>query len=448
MEINFDGIVGPTHTYGGLSYGNIASVSHKTSKSSPRKAVLQGLQKMKSIADFGLLQGLLPPQERPDLEIAKCLGFTGTDAQILDRAWKTSPEVLISLCSASAMWTANAATIAPSADSEDQKVHFTAANLMNKFHRSIEAKTTTRLLQKIFSDSRFFAHHEALPSGGAVFSDEGAANHTRLCQTHGGPGVHFFVFGKSVFESSAYPEPKTFPARQTLEASKAIARLHRLDAEAVVFAQQNPAAIDAGAFHNDVVAVGNQNVLFFHQEAFAATHPILDELNRKLQKRSGVGLIPIEVKATQVSLLDAIRSYLFNSQLLTKPNGDMILIAPHECQATPSVAAYLKELIESKTTPIREAHFFDLKQSMQNGGGPACLRLRVTLTDQEQSHAHAGVFLSNDLYLKLCNWGSRHYREELTTDDLRDPALLMESRNALDDLTQILNLGSVYSFQN
>ncbi|WP_417895004.1 N-succinylarginine dihydrolase, partial [Bacillus inaquosorum] len=93
---------------------------------------------------------------------------------------------------------------------------------------------------------------------------------TRLCRAYGEAGVELFVYGRSAFDVSQ-PAPKRYPARQTLEASQAIARLHGLGDESAVFIQQNPDVIDQGVFHNDVIAVGNQNVLFFHQQAFLHT---------------------------------------------------------------------------------------------------------------------------------------------------------------------------------
>src|SRR5690554_1825766 len=238
VEANFDGLVGPTHNYAGLSWGNVASKSNVHAVSNPREAALQGLAKMKRLADRGYTQGILPPHERPHIPTLRSLGFEGTDAQILNKAAKTNPAILAAVTSASCMWTANAATVSPSADTRDHRVHFTPANLSAKFHRSIEHIVTGRLLKAMFTDECYFAHHSALPSV-SHFGDEGAANHTRLCSTYGDPGVELFVYGQAAFNESA-PAPVKYPARQTLEASRAIARLHGLDDRHAVFAQQNP----------------------------------------------------------------------------------------------------------------------------------------------------------------------------------------------------------------
>jgi len=443
-EINFDGLVGPTHNYAGLSFGNVASMSHRAQFSNPREAARQGLAKMKALADLGLGQAVLPPQMRPDVVTLRQLGFSGDDATVLTRALKESPEILSACASASAMWTANAATVSPSADTADGRVHFTPANLVAKFHRSIEPATTARVLRAIFADPAHFAHHEPLPNTPA-FGDEGAANHTRLGGDHGAPGVEFFVYGRHAFGVGS-AEPKHFPARQTLEASRAVARRHGLAPEACVFAQQDPAAIDAGAFHNDVVAVGNQYVLFYHERAFLESDSLMAALSRLVQTRAGRAFVPIMVPEHAVSLSDAVRSYLFNSQLITLPDGQMTLVAPRECLENERVRAFVDRMLASGG-PITTVRHFDLRQSMNNGGGPACLRLRVVLNEAEKAASNPRVMMTPALFARLMDWIERHYRDRLTLADLGDPALLRESQAALDEVTQILGLGSVYPFQ-
>ncbi|RML30123.1 N-succinylarginine dihydrolase [Pseudomonas savastanoi pv. glycinea] len=443
FEVNFDGLVGPTHNYGGLSYGNVASQSNSQACSNPKEAALQGLAKMKALMDLGFTQGVLAPQERPDVAGLRQLGFIGSDEQVIEKAARQDMPLLVASCSASSMWVANAATVSPSADTADGRVHFTAANLNCKYHRSIEHPTTSRVLGAMFADAKHFAHHPALPPV-AQFGDEGAANHTRFCQDYGQPGVEFFVFGRSAFDTR-YPAPQKYPARQTLEASRAVARLHGLSEGGVVYAQQNPAVIDQGVFHNDVIAVGNGEVLFYHEDAFLNTEPMLNELRDKLG-RVGGQLRAICVPRAEVSVQDAVRSYLFNSQLLSRPDGSMLLIVPQECQANASVWAYLQRLI-ADDSPVAQVKVFDLKQSMQNGGGPACLRLRVALKETELAAVNPGVIMTAPLYDTLTQWVDRHYRDRMSENDLADPRLLSECRTALDELTQILKLGAVYPFQ-
>ncbi|ALA25590.1 succinylarginine dihydrolase [Piscirickettsia salmonis] len=441
FEVNFDGIVGPSHNYGALSFGNVASIASGSGVSQPKQAALQGLKKMKALHDLGLKQAVLPPHDRPHISTLRQLGFRGSDGEVLVQAATVAPEVFAACCSASSMWTANAATVSPSADSFDGKVHFTPANLSNKFHRSIEYLTTARALKAIFTDTRYFHHHDALPLSD-YFGDEGAANHTRFCQDYNDPGVQLFVFGRYGFKQSSFTAAK-FPARQSYEASAAISRLHQLSADKVVFAQQHPDMIDAGVFHNDVISVGNKNVMLYHENAFVDTDLVIEALTSKFL---GENFYPLKVKNNEVSVNDAVKSYLFNSQLVSVSHDQMIIIAPQECYENKAVHQWLMRAVEADN-PIRDVKFFDLKQSMKNGGGPACLRLRVVLTEQELAAMNSSVLLTDELYHTLVHWVERHYRDELVTDNLQEVKLLEESYVALNELTEILNLGAIYSFQ-
>ncbi|WP_136254214.1 N-succinylarginine dihydrolase [Onishia niordana] len=440
-EVNFDGLVGPTHNYSGLAHGNVASMSHGGLVSNPREGALQGLAKMKSLMDAGYAQGVLPPQQRPDIGALRELGFSGSDGEVLARAAKEAPQLLRAVCSASSMWTANAGTVTPSVDASDGRVHFTPANLQSSFHRYLEPQTTGRVLAAMFKHDDHFAHHPVLPATPA-FSDEGAANHTRLCGAYGEPGVHLFVYGRQAFGGDGI-EPKRYPARQTLEASQAVARQHGLTDDQTVFAQQHPGAIDAGVFHNDVIAVGNGPVLLYHAKAFRDEEGTLDELRAKM----ATPLIPVRVPEEAVSLEDAVGSYLFNSQLLSNPDGSMTLVVPGECQENEAVWRTIQDLLIAGANPINEVLVKDVKQSMRNGGGPACLRLRVALSDAERAAVTGRVLLNDGLYGDLTAWVERHYRDRLAVEDLADPQLAVETLTALDELTRILEIGSVYPFQ-
>jgi succinylarginine dihydrolase len=319
-------------------------------------------------------------------------------------------------------------------------VHFTPANLIANLHRSIEATQTKVILRKIFSDAAFFAHHDPLP-GAIEMADEGAANHTRLSRAHGATGLQVFTYGRAALDTK---RPRRFAGRQTLEASTAVARAHHLHPERTLFVRQNPKAIDAGVFHNDVVAVGNLDVLFYHEAAMERADA--RRIAKQFKKVASHKLNLIEVKERTMSLKEAVDSYLFNSQLVSLPSGGMALVVPSECQEKPKIQRYLDRLLR-RGTPIREVHFVDVRQSMQNGGGPACLRLRVVLTEPQMMRMHAGVMLTNALYDRLSQWVSRHYRVDLAPQELADPKLLVESRDGLDELTRILQLGNIYGFQ-
>jgi succinylarginine dihydrolase len=436
-EVNFDGLVGLTHHYAGLSFGNEASTKHRDRVSNPRLAAKQGLLKMKALSDAGFPQAVIPPQERPHVGVLRQLGYSGSDEQVVEKVATQSPQLLSAVSSASSMWVANAATVCPSADALDGKVHFTVANLNNKFHRSIEAPTTEAVLRAIFRDDQAFAVHGALPQV-AMMGDEGAANHNRFGGEYGEPGVQMFVYGR---EEGGNTAPGRYPARQTLEASQAVARLNQVSPRQVVFAQQNPAVIDLGVFHNDVIAVSNRQVLFCHELAFMQQQSVLANLSARVP-----GFMALEVPDSEVSVADAVETYLFNSQLLSRNDGSMVLVLPQESHDHPGVWRYLNKLL-AQDNPISELKVFDLRESMSNGGGPACLRLRVVLNDAEQRAVNPAVMMNDALFHALENWIDRYYRDKLRQADLADPLLLRENREALDTLTQLLRLGSVYPFQ-
>jgi len=412
VEINFDGIIGPSHNYSGLSLGNLAAAAHAGEVSHPREAALQGLAKMRHNLALGLAQGFLLPLPRPS---AKFLGALAAMPE-------TDPALTAAAWSASAMWAANAATVSPAPDCADGMCHVTPANLVTMPHRSHEWPDTLRQLALAFADKQHFAvHPPILPT----FGDEGAANHMRMCASHDAPGLEVFVYGR-------FGGP--FPARQNEQASRAIARGHGLDPARVLFVEQSADAIAAGAFHNDVVAVANERVLFCHEQAFAQP----DETYAAIRAALPEAEIVI-VSASAVSLADAVASYLFNAQLVTLPVGGMALIVPTEAANRPAVARYLADLVEGNG-PIREVLPVDVRQSMANGGGPACLRLRVVaepatidprfLLDEGKAEVIADVIAS-------------HWPEAIAPGDLTSPALASQVVHARQTLLHALELGEL-----
>ncbi len=435
-EYQFDGLCGPTHNYGGLSLGNLASTKHRGLVSNPRAALFQGLEKMKFVSSLGVGQALLPPQERPSLRVLRSLGFTGSDAEVIAQAAKSNEHLLRLVSSSSSMWTANAATVCPSADAGDRNLHFVPANLESMFHRSIEPATTTRVLRKIFSNSDYFVVHDPLPTH---FSDEGAANHTRFKTEKG--VVHLLAWGRSQFDHKIKSSVK-FPARQTFEASKAIVRAFNLKGAEALFPQQLARGIDAGAFHTDVLAVGNQNFLMAHEFAFKDQKNLMAALKKGLGKNFWI----YTAKNSELSVANAVKAYPFNSQVLSLDDGSMAIIAPLDSRENKQAHKFLEQVKESDG-PVKEVHYLDVRQSMQNGGGPACLRLRVILNQEERIAISANIFYSEDLHQKLKTWGNKFYRDQLHPRDLSDPQLALESMQGLDELSQILKLGSIYDFQ-
>jgi succinylarginine dihydrolase len=400
-EINFDGLIGPTHNYAALSFGNLASASNAGATSRPREAALQGLAKMRFAMSLGLTQGFLLPLERPNAAWLRQLGFAGDDAAVCTAAYAADPRLFAQACSASSMWTANAATVSPAADTADGRTHLSVANLSRMTHRSIEHTETLAQLRLAFADPGFSVH----PAVPATFGDEGAANHMRLTARHGEPGVEVFVYGE---------EGGKFPARQNRRASEAVARRHGLDPARTLFVAQSQTAIDAGAFHNDVVAVANEHVLFAHEHAFADPAQLKADLARLMP-----GAVVVEVPASAVSLADAISSYLFNSQLVTLPDGTMALILPMEAHDCPPVKAYLDALVAGNG-PIRAVHYVQVRESMRNGGGPACLRLRVVADPASIDDR----FLLDDAKAdRLEALVTRHWPEAIGPNDLGNPDL-------------------------
>lgn len=440
FEVNFDSLVGQTHNYAGLSYGNLASLQNAQTESNPKAAALQGLEKMHLLMQMGIKQAVLPPHQRPNIPFLKSLGFEGSPEKIIQSAWDRHPEALIASGSAAPMWAANAAVAVPSSDTQDGKLHVTPANLSSKFHRAHEVPMTTYILKRIFRNETLFTVHPPLPSRES-FSDEGAANYTRLCHDYSQPGTHLFVFGRYATQVNLHA-PKIFPARQTFEASQAVATQNLLDPSKIVFAQQHPDAIDAGAFHNDVVSVGNERVFFYHEKAFLNTEKVIGDIQKRNHE-----LILIPVSENQLTLAEAIGSYLFNSQIVSIQNGSMVLICPIECQEMDATRAIVDHIVQDRSNPIDQVIYVNLKQSMNNGGGPACLRLRIVMTEEEIKEAHQGIFLNEELYKKLKLWIEKYYRDRLKPSDLIDPLLLKETTQALDELTKILKLDNLYPFQ-
>jgi len=417
VEINFDGLVGPSHNYAGLSLGNLASASHGGQVSYPRAAALQGLAKMRHNLALGLAQGLFVPLPRPNPLFLDSLGLGARDP--IDEAER---RLRAAAWSASAMWTANAATVSPAPDTADGRCHLSAANLVTMPHRAQEWRDTVRQLRLAFANKAHFAVHDAVPP---CFGDEGAANHMRMATSHAAPGLEIFVYGRT---------GGAFPARQHEQASRAVARLHGLDPARCLFVEQAAEAIAAGAFHNDVVAVANERVLFTHEQAFADPEGTYAAIRQRLPEAEIV-----VVPASAVSLADAIKSYLFNAQLLTLPGGEMALVIPLEAWETPSVRGWLEQMLAGNG-PIRRILPVDVRQSMANGGGPACLRLRVVA---DPATVDPRFLLDEARIALLEGIVTRHWPEQIDPADIGKAELaaaIMVARSALLDALSLVEL--------
>lgn len=413
-EINFDGIIGPTHNYAGLSLGNIASANNAGAQSHPREAALQGIEKMRANLRLGLAQGFFMPLDRPNMA---WLGDLATDVATAE------PHILAAAFSASSMWAANAATVSPGPDTADGRCHLTAANLVTMAHRSHEWSGTLAQLKLAFGNEEYFAVHAPVPP---PFGDEGAANFMRLCPSHGEPGVEIFVHGKA---------GGPYPARQHVESSKAIARSHCLDPNRILFLQQAEMAIAAGAFHNDVVAVANERVLLTHEQAFEHPEDCYAQI-KALMPDAEIMVVP----ADRVSLVDAIESYLFNAQLVTLPDGGMALILPREAQENRNVWGWLNEMVAGNG-PIRSLVPVDVRQSMANGGGPACLRLRV-VADPSTIDAR---FIADEAKLdRIAATIAENWPKSISPEELSSSALIARVRRARKALLEACGLHELY----
>jgi succinylarginine dihydrolase len=412
VEINFDGIVGPSHNYAGLSVGNLAATRHAGQVSYPRAAALQGLAKMRTNMALGLAQGVFVPLPRPDETWLQALAADATiDPALVAGAW-----------SASAMWAANAATVSPAPDTADGRCHLTVANLVTMPHRAHEWPDTLKQLELAFADKAHFAVHGPVPP---CFGDEGAANHMRLSSAHGEPGLEVFVYGK---------DGGPFPARQHEQASRILARRHGLDPERTLFIEQSPEAIAAGAFHNDVVAVANERVLLMHEQAFADPAGAGAAIREKCPEAEIV-----TVPAAAVSLAEAVRSYLFNAQLVTLPTGDMALVVPTEAWDSKPVRRWLDGMLAGNG-PIRRVVPVDVRQSMANGGGPACLRLRVVA---DPARVDPRFLLDESKADTIARVIQRHWPEQIDPADLGDATLARTVIAARGALLDMLNLNAL-----
>jgi succinylarginine dihydrolase len=434
-EVNFDGLVGPSHHHGGLSFGNRASMTHASHDSSPKAAALQGLEKMKALRSRGYAQAVLPPLPRPNLALLRHLGFSGPIEAQLEACFRDAPALFSAVWSASNMWTANAATVFPSKDTADQRLRLVPANLASQFHRSLEAAATRDHLRAIFTDAERFCVTEPLPCH-TLLGDEGAANHTRFVGD-GGKGLHFFVYGTDRALDNHF---LSFPARQTRLASESVARLGAITNEQAVYAKQSSEAINAGVFHNDVIAVGSGGVLFCHEQAYVNQADVLQELSDAYATIGSRPLQIVQVPAAKVSLEDAVGSYLFNSQLLDHPEGGKLLVVPIESRENTAVAAYLDELVSDPAAPIKELLVFNLRQSMRNGGGPACLRLRVQMSEAERHAVSGRVFLNDALHSDLVDWVNRNYRDRLSLSEMASEDFYHECVEAFSELSGILEI--------
>jgi len=428
-EIDIDGLIGPTHHYGGLGVGNLASLAHRDQVSNPRQAALEGLAKAKLVSELGIPQFVWLPPHRPNRELLQAVGFSGPLNEQIAAAYQAAPRILSAAFSSAFMWAANSATVTPAADARDGRYHFTPANLISSLHRASEANERKLEIANIFSIPHWHLLHDPLP-GITPLRDEGAANHMRLSDPTGEIGFNIFVYGEDDTaesntgqeESLASNNPSAvFMARQTRTASEAIARKHCLDPETTFFLRQHPTAISAGVFHNDVIATSNEGVLIHHELAFIDAEVELARLEKIFAQRVGKPLLRIVVSNDTLKLTDAVKCYLFNSQLLTpqsRPSESqqprMVFVCPKQCQSIESAERLLKSFVADPSNPIDEIQFVAVGQSMAGGGGPACLRLRVPCDSRTLSQLPTFGRMTPQLYDDLSAVIEKYYPDQVS----------------------------------
>ncbi len=408
-EVQCDGLIGPTHNYAGLSFGNIASEDNAGETAYPKQAALQGLEKMRFVHELGCTQLILPPPLRPNMALLERLGVQGVCDQDA-----TLSDIIRSAWSASTMWAANAATISPAPDTEDGQLHITIANLVNSLHRAQEADERYTLFTTLFG--AVAQVHPPL-SACVPYGDEGAANHMRLSASHGDEGVEIFVYGR---DDASGDVPHRFPARQTRKASEAVARLHHVPKERCVFVQQHPHAIDQGVFHNDVIAMSNEHVLLYHEYTFHDEADVIAEL----QDKADFPLTLIRISDEVLPLADAVSSYFYNSQLLSLSDGMMAVIAPYEVKENKYAYAVMEALLQADDNPISAVHYLDVRESMRNGGGPACLRLRIVMEDAMIGQIATPYLFSPQRYEVLKDCIERYYPTAIVPNDIYSKEML------------------------
>lgn len=439
IEINIDGIVGPSYYFSGAGVGNVASQESRQSPSYPRAAALEGLEKAHRVSQLGIEQYVLPPPLRPRAQFLNAIGFDGDWSDQTAAALQFEPSALAAAYSSAFIWTANAATYAPACDTTDGVSRIVPANLISSWHRASEVAERSEQFRQLFAQVADLRIEDPLPAI-LPLRDEGAANHMRLslsscdARTHASAeisGLHVFVYGEST--STTAPRPSRFLARQTESACRALARQLRLHPENTFYLQQHPQAVDAGVFHNDVIATAHESVMLHHELAFINADGELARIESRFRALYGRDLQRIVISEQQLPLADAVKSYFFNCQILSHPQIDvasesilskssrMTVLFPKQCSQWKSASETAARLLNDQSIPIERIEFVDLFQSMGGGGGPACLRLRMQLTEQQVAALDARFQLTEQLYSQLRSIIEDCYPERLTVEDFLRP---------------------------
>ena len=435
-----EGLVGPQHLFGGLSLGNLASMNHAEIPSSPRAAALESLSKMEILLDRDIPVAVYLPQPRLCWRSLRRLGFHGSKEELLAQASKTEHSIWLRRCSSSSnMWAANAATIIPSNDSLDEQTHIIIANLSAMYHRSIEAPYTTAYFEEVFASHRDIQIHEALAAHSEL-GDEGAANHTRL--SIDSTFLHLFAYGKLTDTvGTTTSKSKPFPARQAFEASSAVARLGQLKEDNALFLKQSEYGIRSGAFHTDVLAVGAAHVFLMHEAAFEDLDSSIQKIKAKLPE-----LHIVCATEKELPIKNAVAAYPFNSQLIKISEKQFLLIAPEESETDPFCRRFLERCqhdLAQKAQIDLELIYTSLKQSMSNGGGPACLRLRLLLPEKTIEKLKNTVLLDHSKLAQLRQIVQNRYPSRFTIAQLSDALVHDYNAETIDEICSLFAVNSL-----
>ncbi|AMV32107.1 N-succinylarginine dihydrolase [Pirellula sp. SH-Sr6A] len=440
-EFNIDGLIGPTHHFGGLGVGNVASESNRNKIAHPRSAALEGLSKIRKLYELGVPQFYLPPPGRPNWDWMMALGFQSQDAKDWSRCAKQFPSLFSSSLSSSFMWMANAATCSSRVDTTDGIGRLVIANLAASLHRGQESPERHHQLRHLFQRLDTIEVIEALPSL-VPLRDEGAANAMRCWNPSNHQGIYVFVFGetyqgitRSIASGETRVQRGVYPSRQTSLASQLIARSLRIPDSRSVFVQQHPQAIDAGVFHNDVIATSHEDFLLLHERAYLDQSTELDRISETFRKECGGELSIFVITEDELPLSEAVATYLFNSQIVTRSDGSWCMFCPIECMTSPAVTQVLQR-IQSQEPRLGEIEFVSLRESMANGGGPACLRLRVYASDEEIEQIPLGARIQDESLFYLERLIASEYPDSVQLDDFLDLQLVNHCRRVSEAISQ------------
>jgi succinylarginine dihydrolase len=425
-EINIDGMIGPSHHFGGLGVENKASELNRAQTSHPRNAALQGLAKMELLDSYGIPQFYLPPPARPAWGWLESLGFSGSKASVLRDCYQEYPILLSAAFSSAFMWTANAASVSCGSDTRSGRAKIKLANLNANLHRSIEEAERLPQLETMFKAVAGVDVLRGLSSSRPL-SDEGAANLMRFCTRAGSRGVYAFVYGSEQggsddaaghFQVGAGTRRRQ--PRQTRMASALLARSLDLEPADCFLMQQTSAAIDAGVFHNDVIATSHENVLVYHESAFHNSEESVAVIQKRFFEKTGQELETHLVASSDLRLDEAVDTYLFNSQICTDSQGQWRMFVPENCSQSTAVQTVLDRL-RSQIPRLRTIDYCPLAESMRNGGGPACLRLRVSLTPAQIDQIPGSMRINSSTLSQLRKLVETEYPEKVEPSDFANP---------------------------